>query len=113
MKTGTAPGAYSGGLVDVEQRGTEVEKRAEDELGEEDADAQPGVALAVQERAEHVRGDADDDNERTERAERVRVVRHPEPASADQGFAERQALDHRRRDGEPDQGEPGEAGKDV
>src|SRR5215831_13985444 len=105
MNTGTATGAYSGDLVDVEQRPAEVEERAEDELGEEDTDAEAGVALAVEQRAEHVRGDADDDDERAERAERVDVVGHPEPAAADERLAEPLPLDHRRGHGEADQGE--------
>src|SRR5262249_48550418 len=113
MNTGTATGAYSGRLVDVEQRPAEVEERAQDELREEDADAQAVVALAVEERAEHVCCHPDDDDERAERAERVHVVGHSQPAAADERLAEAGALDHRRGHGEADQGEPREPGQDV
>ena len=57
-------------------------------------------------------GDADDDHERRERAERVHVVGGAEPAAAHEGVAESEPLDHRGRDGEADEREPGERGQD-
>src|SRR5690349_17447955 len=89
-------GAYPGCLVDIEQGAAEEEQRTEDEIAEENGDALAVVALAVEQRAQHARRDADDDHERGERAERVHVVGGAERPAADERVAEAEPLDHRR-----------------
>src|SRR6478672_6041053 len=99
-------GAYPGCLVEIQQRAADEEEWTEDEVGRGEGDPLAVVSLRVQERAERVPGDADNDDERRERAERVHVVGDAELAAAGEGVAERAPLDHRRRDGEADEREP-------
>src|SRR6516165_367529 len=70
MKIGMA-GAYSRGLVDVQQRAADEQQWAEHEVGEAERDARTGRALRVQEGAQSRIGEDDDNDERGERSERV------------------------------------------
>ena len=62
---------------------------------------------------ERVVGDADDDDERGERAERVDVVGAAELTAAGERRAHAEALDERGGDGEADEREPGESRQQV
>src|SRR5579871_2757279 len=91
--------AYPGRLIEVEHRGSDVEERAQDDIGEEERDAEAVVALGVQEDLEGVLRDPDDEHERGERAECVGVVGPSELAAAYERGPERETLDERRRHG--------------
>jgi hypothetical protein len=66
--SGRPAGAYPGCLLHIQQGAAEEEQRAQDEVAEEDGEALPAVALRMEKGAECVGGDADDDDERGERA---------------------------------------------
>ena len=104
---------YPRGLVHIQQGAAEVEQRAQHEVGEEDGDALATVALRVQEGAQHVSCDADDEHQRGDRPERVHVVGETESSPALERVAEPLLLDHRSRHGEADEREPGEPRQDV
>src|SRR4051812_1786427 len=101
-----SPGPYPGRLVDIQQCAAEVEERAEDDVGDEMGDALAVLALRPQERDQRQLGDADDDDQRRQRAERVDVVGGAEPPAAAKRVTEAEVLDHRGRDGEPEEREP-------
>ncbi len=63
----------------------------------------PVVALRPQNSNERELGDPDDDNERRERSEGVRVVDEGEAPTPFEGPAKAQPLDHRRRNCEPEE----------
>src|SRR5205823_7346078 len=109
MKSGTARRPYcTRRLVDVEKRAADEEQWTQHEVGEEDGHPLAVVPLRVQEGAERVRSDADDDHERRERPERVDVVGGAELTSANEGIAEQKALHDGGRNREADEREPGE-----
>src|SRR4051794_34842142 len=84
MKSAIGRGPYcTCRLVDVEKRAAEEEQRAEHEVGQEDGDSLAVVALRVEQRAQCVGGEPDDDDERRERSERVDVVGRSEATAAD------------------------------
>src|SRR5438105_15769516 len=69
----------AGGLVEVQQRRDEKQQGREDEVREEERDSLRGVRGAAQEQDQHHLGDAEDERDRSERAECVDVVRACEP----------------------------------
>src|SRR5581483_3631645 len=75
-------GPYPGRLVEIQESAAEEEERREHEVGQRHGRPRAVVALRVQEGAQGVRRDADDDHERGERAERVGVVGGGELAPA-------------------------------
>jgi hypothetical protein len=77
-------GPYTGRLIEIEQCAAEVEQRAEHEIRETERDSLAGVALDAEQQAERLLGEPDDDDERSERPERVRVVSGPEQTAADE-----------------------------
>ena len=99
------------GLVDIEKRTAQEEERAEDEVGQEDGDTLSVVALGVKQRAQRVGGDADDNDERGEGAKGVHIVGGAQLSPADESLTKTQLFDHGSRNGEPDERQPGDAGK--
>ena len=75
-------------------------------------DALARVSLGAQERDQRQLGDRDDDHERRQRTERMDVVGEPETPATLERCTETEPLDHRSRDGQTEEREPGESGKD-
>src|SRR5437868_8562102 len=100
--------AYTGSLVEIEQRGAEEEERRDDDVGQEGRRALGRAAAAVQQEQETEAGDEVGDRERRERPERMDVVRPREGDRATEGGADRRLLDHEHGHDEPDEGEPRE-----
>ena len=100
-------------MVEVEERGAEEDQRRDDDACEERGHAERRLALLAQEEDEDSLREQRQDRQGRERAQRVHVVRAAELCPPLEGRLEADPFDDRRRDGEPDEGEPHQRGHDV
>src|SRR5579859_831511 len=100
------------GLVVVEQRRAEEQDRLQDEAREEGRDVHRLLAGAVEERRQQHLREKDDEQQRSERAERMHVVRAGQGKAALERSPQRQPLVDDRRHREAERSEPEEARED-
>ena len=98
-------------LVLVEDRGAEEEQRREHDRGEHRSEALGLVGELAQRERDHPLADDREDGERREAAEDVDVVGPRELDRARERPADRQRLDQRDGDDQPDEREPDERGR--
>ena len=100
-------------LVEVDERGAEVEQRRQDEVAEERRHALRGVRLPAEQEEQHRARDEVDDAERAERAERVHVVRSGELPTARERRAHAQPFECGGRNRQAEERQPRERRKEV